>query len=232
MKAIIVDDEQLAREELKYLLGSCRQVELLAEAENITQAQQLIETLRPDLIFLDIDMPGGGGFELLERLAFVPAVIFTTAYDQYAIRAFEVDALDYLLKPIDEKRLQKALQKVAEQPGPQQTLSADAKIFIKDGNECWFVRVGDIMLFDSIGNYCKVYFNDKQPMIKRSLAQLEERLPEDKFIRANRGQLVNLDAIVGIESLEGGILQLTLKNGREVEMSRRQAQLFKGLNAL
>ncbi len=235
MKAIIIDDEQLARDELRYLLNDIEGIEIVGKAENINQAEVRIINLKPDLIFLDINMPGGDGFELLERLTIAPQVIFTTAYDQYAIKAFEVSALDYLLKPIDERLLAKAIEKarkVQSDSGEiRGKLSSAEKVFIKDRDKCWLVPIRDIILLESEGNYTKVYFDNEHPMIKRSLSQLEERLPEDRFIRASRKHIVNMNAISSLEPIENAQLVLTLDNGKEIEMSRRQSQIFKALKS-
>ncbi len=236
MKAIIIDDEQLARDELRYLLNDIEGIEIVGEAENISQTEVRIADLKPDLIFLDINMPGGDGFELLERLTILPQVIFTTAYDQYAIKAFEVNALDYLLKPIDEGLLAKAIDKAkdlnANSEAPKQKLGISEKVFIKDRDKCWLVPISDIVLLKSEGNYTKVYFEGERPMINRSLSHLEDRLPSDRFIRANRKHIVNMNAISSIEPIENGQLLLTLDNGKEIEMSRRQSQVFKALKSL
>lgn len=235
MRAIIVDDEKLARDELRYLLRSVDGVEVVAEAENIHQAQASIINLKPDLVFLDINMPGGDGFELLERLTVSPAVIFTTAYDQYAIKAFEVNALDYLLKPIDEVLLAKAIEKAKEYEDCsndiKDKLTAAEKVFIKDRDKCWLVPINDIILLESEGNYTRVYFDAERPMIKRSLSQLEDRLPTGNFIRASRKYIVNMSYISSLETIENSQLVLTLVNGKEVEMSRRQSQVFRELKS-
>ncbi len=240
MRVVIVDDESLARDELRYLLSGFTDVDIVGEAENIDRAQALITELKPDLLFLDINMPEGDGFELLQRLTVTPPVVFTTAYDQYAIKAFEVNALDYLLKPIDERSLAKAIDRVRLTLADSQqdyacattALTQTEKVFLKDRDKCWLVAVEDIVLLESIGNYSKVFFAAEQPMIKRSLSQLEERLPADKFIRANRQQIVNIDFVQSIAPLEGGQLLLLMSNGAEIEMSRRQSQQFKDLKSL
>ena len=165
MKAIIVDDERLARKELIKLLEDFPEVEILGEAANADEAYELITQLNPDLLFLDIQMPGKTGFELLEMLDSVPKVIFTTAYDEYALKAFEVNALDYVLKPVQMERLQESLLKVkpeeksadAEEVG-ERKLNLDDQVFVKDGDKCWFVRLSDVRYFESDGNYIKVFF--------------------------------------------------------------------------
>ncbi len=239
MRAAIIDDESLAREELRYLLKDFHSIEIVGEAENISSAQTMIANTNPDLLFLDINMPGGTGFELLEQLTQAPGVIFTTAYDQYAIDAFEVNALDYLVKPIDEKRLHQALNKAldafannsAEKIRPDKALSVNDKVFVKDRDKCWFVKVGDIKMLESVGNYTKIYFENHKPMIKRTLVHMEERLPGDKFLRANRKVIINLDYIDNIEPVAGGQLELTTLDKDTIEMSRRQSQVLRELKS-
>lgn len=235
MRVVIVDDEPLARDELGYLLADLSEIEIVGEAENIDKAEKIILELKPDLVFLDINMPGGDGFELLERLTMAPPIIFTTAYDQYAIKAFEVNALDYLLKPIDEALLAKAIDKAKDGmeslDGPKGKLEKTEKVYLKDRDKCWLVSVADIYLLESIGNYTKIYFDNEHPMIKRALSHLEERLPQDRFIRASRKHIINMNFVSSIETMDGGQLLLVMKNGEEVEMSRRQTQAFKDLKS-
>ena len=163
MKALIVDDERLARKELASLLEEYKQVEIVGEAANADEAIQMINELNPELLFLDIQMPGKTGFELLESLDSAPAVIFTTAYDEFAIKAFEVSALDYLLKPIQPERLAESILKLdtvvqESNDNPQSThLGLEDQVFVKDGDRCWFVKLANIRLFESDGNYIKVY---------------------------------------------------------------------------
>jgi two-component system, LytTR family, response regulator len=241
MKAIIVDDEPPARRELKRLLMEFPWIEVIAEAGNIDQAASLIEALAPALIFLDIQMPGGSGFELLARLEQVPQVIFTTAHDEHAIRAFEVNALDYLLKPIDPARLAAALARVGlEKSSPDQPplpphvgAPGDARsarleqIFVRDGQRCWFVPLREVRLISSEGNYVRLWWGNAQPLLGRALAALELKLDAARFFRANRRQIINLDFIDSVELGENGRLHAQLKGGPEVEISRRQARLFK-----
>lgn len=246
MKALIVDDERLARKELAGLLAAHEQIVVVGEAANADEAEKLVAELKPDLLFLDINMPGRDGFELLEALDHSPHVIFVTAYDEHAIRAFQVNALDYLLKPIDPDLLATALHKLPEVRDvglPQRgILGAEDRIFMKDGEKCWFVTLGDVRLFESEGNYVRVRFQDQKPLVLRSLNKLEERLDPTVFFRANRKQIINLRWVDRIEPWFNGGLMVKLKpaesNGKPtaeavtVEVSRRQATRFKELLSL
>ena len=234
IKAVIVEDSRLARNELKELLKSHTNIELEGEAENVDMGLELIQNTRPDLLFLDINMPEKDGFELLELLDEVPITIFTTAFDEYAIKSFEYNALDYLLKPIDQKRFDRAIEKARNQlkgkgNGTQtQSLTASSQIFIKDGEKCWLVKIGEISHFEVVGNYSRVFFNDERPMLYKSLNQIEEKLPDTNFFRVNRQQIVNTNFIKNVVPWFNGKLKLTMQNGDEVEVSRRQSYLFKG----
>jgi two-component system LytT family response regulator len=238
MRALIIDDVRLARAELQRLLQAHPEVEVVGEASNVPDGVQLIEQTKPDLVFLDIQMPGGSGFDLLAALDQAPAVIFTTAYDQYAIRAFDVNALDYLLKPVEPARLAQALEKCdrqMQQPEErplERPQTADGKVFIKDGERCWFVALEQIALFESEGNYTRVHFDQYAPLMLRSLTQLEARLDPAKFMRISRSQIVNLEFVTGIAPAPSGGLTLTLKGELKVGMSRRRAADFKQLNRL
>jgi two-component system, LytTR family, response regulator len=239
MKAIIVDDEPPARRELNRLLLEFPRIEVIGEAGNIDQAASMIEALSPALIFLDIQMPGGSGFELLARLEHVPQVIFTTAHDEHAIRAFEVNALDYLLKPIDPGRLAAALGRVSEKSAPEAQGAVSAaqpdvsrnrmldQLFVRDGEQCWFVPLREVRLLTSEGNYVRLWWNTTKPLLGRALATLEPRLDPARFFRANRRQIINLDYIGSVELGVNGRLHADLKGGPEVEISRRQARLFR-----
>jgi two-component system LytT family response regulator len=229
MKAMVIDDEPPARRELRRLLSGFAWVEIVGEAGNIDQAAELIGTLNPELLFLDIQMPGGSGFDLLSRLEDVPQVIFTTAYDEHAVRAFKVDALDYLLKPIEPARLADALGRVksaqaARTPQPDAVLE---QIFVRDGSRCWFVPLREVRLLSSEGNYIRLSWGKSQPLLGRALAALEQRLDPNRFFRANRRQIINLDFIESVELGVNGRLHAQLRDGPEVEISRRQARLFK-----
>ncbi len=242
IKTVLIDDERLARTELKKLLNDFPEIEIVAEAANADEGLERIEALNPDLIFLDIQMPGKTGFEMLAELNRVPYVIFTTAYDEYALKAFEVNALDYLLKPIEPKRLADAIQKLhnAEEKDVQlhtentnkSLLSENDQVFVKDGERCWFVKLSEIRLFESVGNYAKVYFGPNKPLILKSLNALEERLDEKVFFRANRKHIVNLRMIEKIEPYFNGGLLLELKGAEKIEVSRRQTVKFKEMMSL
>jgi two-component system LytT family response regulator len=246
MKAIIVDDERLARQELKNLLAEYPQIEIIAECNNAESAKKKIDVLKPDLVFLDIQMPGKNGFELLEELEVVPRVVFTTAYDEYALKAFEVSAFDYLLKPIETARLRETVDKLEEEikedheeaeslsnsKFAERRLNAEDRVFLKDGNRCWFVSLSKVSVFESEGNYVKVFFEQNKPLILRSLNNLEDRLDEGTFFRANRKFIVNLAWVEEIEEWFNGGFRLTLKDGKQIEVSRRQASRFKEMMSL
>jgi two-component system, LytTR family, response regulator len=226
MRALIIDDERLARAELRRLLIAHPDIEVVAEARNGTEALTLIASLSPDVIFLDVQMPGMSGFELLEQLDEPPQVIFTTAFDRHAVQAFTANALDYLLKPIAADRLAAALAKlqrvVHSQPSATVKPLLD-RVFVRDGDRCWLVQLSDIVLLESEGNYTRLFFGKDKPLISRSLATLEERLDPALFFRASRQHMVNLKAIEKVDTNVAGNLIVTLRGGHAVEMSRRQS---------
>lgn len=245
IRAVIIDDERLARNELKKLLQEFPEIEIIAEAANANEGIEKIDSLNPDLIFLDIQMPGKTGFDMLAELDKAPDVIFTTAYDDYALKAFEVNALDYLLKPVEPRRLADALHKLHldenrdRESGTEDEIAVNKsllhetdQVFVKDGERCWFVKLADIRLFESVGNYAKIYFGTHKPLILKSLNALEERLDEKVFFRANRKHIVNLRLIEKIEPYFNGGLLLELKGGEKIEVSRRQTVKFKEMMSL
>lgn len=233
MKALIIDDERLARVELRRLLTPFKEIEIVGEAVNVDDAIKQIEHLNPDLIFLDIQMPGKNGFELLEELDSVPTVVFTTAYDEYALKAFDYNAMDYLLKPIEPQRLEETIKKLSEKrqresiPVSEHTLTENDQVFVKDGERCWFVKLATVKLFESEGNYVRLYFDEFKPLILRTLNYLDERLDNKTFFRANRKHIINLKWIENIEPWLNGGLLVKLKGGQKIEVSRRQAIKFK-----
>lgn len=226
MKIAIIEDSRLARQELKSLLHSFQDLQLVGEADNGDEALEMIRNLQPDLIFLDIHLPGINGFEILEKLDESPLVVFTTAYDEYAIQSFEYNTLDYLLKPINPDRLAKAVEKAQLAHQNQQKshlLTEDSQVFVKDGEKCWFVNLREIHLFESYGNYTRIYFQKNKPLILKSLNYLEGVLDPKVFFRINRQQIINLKYVEGVASWFNGKMRLRLKSGDEVEVSRRQS---------
>ncbi len=238
MKVLIIDDSELAREELKHLLSSFKEIQLIGEACDVDSALSEIRIHEPDLLLLDIHMPEKTGFELLEELNDVPQVIFTTAYDQYAIKAFEHNALDYLQKPIKEARfkesIDRAMNKFEQSNGDSGSdiLGVENKVFVKEGYDCWFVKVGTIRLLEINGSSTKIYFEKESPTLARSLNQLEEKLDPKVFFRANRQQVINVNFIKHIEPWFSNTLKAYLTTGEEIEISRRQSLKFKDLMSL
>ena len=235
IRAVIVEDSRLARNELKELIKKHGNIELVGEAENVDEGFKLITDTQPELLFLDINMPEKDGFDLLEMLDEVPITVFTTAFDEYAIKSFEYNALDYLLKPINEKRFAMAIDKVVakhhekekEEENKGAVLKENSQIFIKDGEKCWLVKIADIALFEIVGNYTRVYFQEEKPLLYKSLNQIEGKLPQHSFFRANRQQIININYIQEVVPWFNGKLKLVLNNGTEVEISRRQSYIFK-----
>ena len=229
MKAVLIDDEAPARRELRGLLAEFPWIQIVGEAANIAQAEVTIEATNPQLVFLDIQMPGGSGFDLLTRLEHLPKVIFTTAHDEHAVPAFEINALDYLLKPIHPARLASALGRINhdQSADPPQAGPALEQLFVRDGPRCWFVPLRDVRLLTSDGDYVRLSWNKLQPLIGRALSAIEQRLDPKTFFRANRRQIINLNFIESVELGSNGRLHVQLREGPEVEISRRQASLFK-----
>jgi two-component system LytT family response regulator len=223
VKALVADDERLARRELRRLLADHPDVTIAGEAGNVEEAVALLGRQHVDLLFLDIQMPGGSGFDLLERLEQVPLVIFTTAFDEYAIRAFEVNALDYLLKPIAPERLAAALDRVRRAPAAAARPLLD-RVFVRDGEQCWLVDVADIRLLESEGNYARLYFGTHRPLILKTLQSLEARLDPATFFRASRSHIINLRWVGQVDTGVDGRLVVTLRSGPQVPISRRQAR--------
>lgn len=236
-KTVIVDDERLAREEVRRALKDYPEFRIVGEASNAKEAIALLEREEPDILFLDIHMPGKSGFDLLEELNTVPEVIFTTAYDQYAVKAFEINALDYLVKPLREERFAKTVEKVKvelekkadETVGP---FACHQKIFIKDGEKVHFIALGEIRLIESMENYARLYFGNEKTMIKRSLNLLEKKLDPNVFFRANRSQIINTEYIKEIQPYFNNRLRIVLTTEKIIEVSSRQTVVFKKLRRL
>jgi len=233
MKIFLVEDSRLARQELRTLLAAIPDADIVGEAAELSAAREAIEALAPELLLLDVELPGATGFDLLDQLAHVPLVVFTTAYDQHALAAFERNALDYLLKPIEPQRLEAALAKARDRlrPAPAAGAAApkgaDDMVFLRDGERCWFVRLGDIAGFEACGNYAQAWFDGQRPLISRTLTQLEERLDPQLFFRASRSHLINLRCIQAIAPSSSDGYRVTLRDGHQVEVSRRQAKLLR-----
>jgi len=239
LHTLIVDDERLARDELRRLLADRDDITIAGEAANADEAKAAIQEHDPDLLLLDVQMPGESGFDLLERLDAVPHVVFVTAYDEYAIRAFEVNALDYLVKPVEPQRLDDAIdtvqqrtdeaspQAIAAEDDTPPTLTAEDQVFVKDGKRCWFVQLADVRLFEAAGNYTRLYFGAEEPLIHRSLSHLEDRLDPDQFFRASRQHILNLQWVDDVTPWSKKKLKATLSDGTEIEMSRRRSRTFR-----
>jgi two-component system LytT family response regulator len=236
-KTVIIDDERLAREEVKRALKNYPEFEVIGEASHVDEAKSLIEASNPDIIFLDIHMPGKSGFDLLEELSTVPEVVFTTAYDQYAVKAFELNALDYLVKPLRDERFSKTIAKVKSELTKKEEVKADVlpmnrKIFIKDGEKCYFIPLSQIHFIESLDNYARLYFGNQKAMIKRSLNLLEEKLDSRVFFRVNRSQIINIHYIREIHPHFNNTLEITLTTGEKIAVSSRQSVKFKYWNSL
>ncbi|MFG6449507.1 LytR/AlgR family response regulator transcription factor [Roseateles sp. BYS180W] len=250
MKTLLIEDSRLARLELRHLLREHPEVQLLGEAAALDEARQAIETLQPQLLLLDIHLDGGTAFELLDQLEHLPQVIFTTGFDNHAIEAFERNALDYLLKPVQPERLAQALSKAqavlqaqtaaaplapetneaappAAAPGTRKGL--DDTIFVRDGERCWFVPLAEVSGFESYGNYARVYFREQRPLLARTLNHLEARLDPQAFFRASRSHIIGLRWISDIQPWLNDGYQVTLRDGRQVEVSRRQAKALRDM---
>ncbi|NOR46376.1 MAG: response regulator [Candidatus Delongbacteria bacterium] len=236
-KTLVIEDEELSQQGLLKLLENFDEIEVIGTAENGIEAVEKINELKPDLIFLDIQMPGKTGFEVLQDIDYMPIVIFTTAYDEYALKAFETNSIDYLLKPIEDDRLAKAIDKLnnmtsgsddpfknkinnlLEQLQNQQgTLS---RIHIKIGDEVLFVNLKDTFYFKADNKYTSIFTFDDEYILNDSLASLEERLP-DNFIRIHRGYIINVDHLKKLKKWFGGkyIAVLNDKKKTEVPVSR------------
>jgi two-component system, LytTR family, response regulator len=230
MKALIVDDEPLARRELRRLLAAHRSIQIVGEAGDIDEARERIVALLPAVVFLDIQMPGGTGFDLLAQLERVPRIVFTTAYDRYAVQAFNVNALDYLLKPIEPERLATAVDKLQAATPARHEANEDSwleQLFVRDGPRCWFIPLREVSVISADGNYVRLQWGKERPLLGRSLTALEGKLDPRRFFRANRQQIINLEMVRSVDLGVGGRLHVQFSDGREVQISRRQARQFR-----
>jgi two-component system, LytTR family, response regulator len=233
VKALLVDDERLARAGLRRLLKAHEDITVIGEAANAEEAAEQIQRFRPDVVFLDVEMPGRSGLELLEELEDLPAVIFTTAYQDYAVRAFEVNALDYLLKPILAERLAAALDRLRRAAKKREAgVDPEQRVFLRDGERCWLVALEEIRMLESEGNYTRVYFGENRPLIYKSLNALEARLNPATFFRASRSHIINLRNIQALAPQPNGGLVATLTGGIKIGISRRQSRKLREVMSL
>ena len=243
MKTIVVEDSRLAREGLVKMLAAFPSLQVVGAADHPETARQLIREHRPDLIFLDIHMPGENGFELLESLDYSPRIIFTTAYSEFAIRSFEFNTIDYLLKPISHERLAYAIEKLSASSkdegeagdasrNAQAPLEINSRVFVKDGDKCHLVALQDIRYFESCKNYVRIFFGNNKAYIKKSLNVVEERLPKKYFFRVNRQYIVNLHDILRIEEAVNDGYEITMSDNNVIQISRRNASELKDLLSL
>jgi two-component system LytT family response regulator len=231
---VLADDEALARKELRRMLQAHPEIELVAEAKDGDEAVELIRKHSPDLIFLDVRMPGRDGFGVLDALEPpLPEVIFSTAYDQFAVDAVRRGALDYLLKPLAPADLAQAVKRAMEKISGRPVREAGAKlkledrVFVRDGKKAMFLEVGSIRCLESEGNYTKILAPEGHILMRRPIKYFEERFSPEDFLRANRAQIINLHRVKSWEPLTEGRLKAVLDDGTQVEISRRQARAFR-----
>ncbi|WP_049630357.1 LytTR family DNA-binding domain-containing protein [Cellvibrio sp. pealriver] len=233
MKALVIEDSRLAREGLCRMLERFPELDVVGQAKTAVQARELIDKHQPDVLFLDIHMPGESGLELLQSLTSTPKIIFTTAYAEYAINSFDYPTVDFLLKPISHERLAKSIEKLSaeESPSaqhlPERVLKENSKIFIKDNDECHLISLSDIVYIESCKNYVCAFFNGKKAFIRKNMAALEQTLPRAIFFRASRQFIVNLNRIDQIKPGVSEGYDLVMEDGKRVEVSRRNAAELK-----
>lgn len=241
MKAVVIEDSRLARQGLIKMLKNHPEISVVGDADHPQSAREVIAKEQPDLLFLDIHMPGESGFELLESLDYTPKIIFTTAYSEYAVKSFDYNTVDYLLKPISNERLALAIDKICgsniekEKETKQKTkdlLTLQSRIFVKDGDHCHLIEVQKIRYIESCKNYVRIFFDNKNAFIKKSLNLVEQRLPAGDFFRANRQFIVNMQAISSIDEAIGDGYDLTMADGKSIEVSRRNASRLKEIMSL
>ncbi len=225
---IIVDDERPAREELSSLLSKYEYINILSLCNNATAAKEKIEQLKPDVVFLDINMPGQSGFDLLETLTALPLIVFCTAYDEYALKAFDENALDYLLKPVTPERLEKTIQRVQQHfIKTGDTGKLDKKIFIRDGKKLFYTSINDIFLIEANGNYVKYHFENNTATVRKTFKEAEEEFTGLGFIAISRSQLVNEKFITTKNEKKGRNVSINLSNGIALTASRSKSVSFK-----
>src|SRR6201988_275904 len=231
--AILVDDERLARKELCSMLAEHEIIEVVGEAETVAQAAELVQAKEPEVVFLDIQLPGETGFDLLESVPANFKIIFVTAFDAYAIRAFEVNALDYLLKPINPARLAQTIERLTtHDSAPAPTLRAleyEDRLFIEVDERSRFLKVSDIIVISAMGDYSQIFSADGQKsLVLKPLKDWEERLPAKHFTRIHRSTIINVEYVESVESWFNRSYRMHLRHIAEpLVMSRRHAARFK-----
>ena len=240
VRTLIVDDEELARERLHQLLAEQPEIELVGECADGREAVTSIQKQTPDLIFLDIQMPELDGFAVLDALDLepMPIIVFVTAHDKFALRAFEVHALDYLLKPFDRERfesaLRRALEHVKRREQPRESIAEAAsltetpsptkpleRLAVKSGGRITIVKTADIAWIQSAHNYIEIHEDKQSHLLRETISAIEEKLPPDKFVRISRSVIVNIDRVKELEPLFYGEYVVTLRNGTKLTLSRR-----------
>jgi two-component system LytT family response regulator len=243
IRTLIVDDEPLARSEMHRLLAAHPQIEIVGEAATVADAEAACRRMQArgqaiDLLFLDIEMPDGSGFDLLDRLGTTPDTVFVTAYDRHAVRAFRTHALDYLVKPVDPAELGVALSRLQQRlppptpavEAPVRAVAGEAKrLFVKDGARAVLIRLPEIRLIEAAGDYSRIAYGRPADSVlsARSLTALEPLLPEDRFFRGNRQQIFALDHVVRLDAVADARLVAHLDHGESVALSARRSQAFR-----
>ncbi len=231
-RTIIVDDERLARVKLRGLLKNFKQIEIVGEADNVPKAIQLIEKLKVDLLFLDIQMTPESGFDLLEQIEFDGKVVFVTAYDEFALKAFEVNALDYLLKPVREERIELLLKKLEEKTSPDDTLREldySDKLFVSNDKLMKFINIKDVVIVEAVGNYTKIFLiNKDEILVYKPLKEWESRLPINKFCRIHRAHIINIDYVERFEKWFNYTTKAYMQGVENpLKISKNYASIFK-----
>lgn len=226
--AIIVDDERLARKELRSLLANFDEISVIGEAEDLSETVDLIESQKPDVVFLDIHLSNENGFDLLEKVEKKFKLIFVTAFDEFAIRAFEINALDYLLKPVNPERLATAIERLFKNEEPKaqselRKLEIDDRLFLEINERSCFLQISEISHISASGDYTEIFMTDgKKSLVEKPLREWEERLPEKHFTRIHRSTIININQIEKIETLFNRTMEVRLgKFGETFPVSRR-----------
>ncbi len=244
IRTILIDDEHLARQMLKEYLADYPDVEIIAECSSGKQAVKTINSLEPDLIFLDVQMPELSGFGVLKKLTKIPFVVFSTAYDKYALQAFEVSAVDYLLKPYDRERFNQAMQRELERIQNNDTSieqlqslirniqidQADSRrLWIKENGSLKPIKLKEIDWIEAMDDYACLHVGKANHLVNQTMRELETKLDDQMFMRIHRSTIVNLDSIRELRSMGDGSYQVILKDGTKLALSRGQAKKLKGL---